>query len=65
MDMTKFENFEDPGFIAVYGELRRWLKGLRGIGIIAATAPADTSTQQTNQEGEARCTYVSAIRTNK
>lgn len=24
MDMTKFVNLEDPGFLAVCGELRRW-----------------------------------------
>lgn len=26
--MTKFEHEEDPGFIAVAGELRRWTKSL-------------------------------------
>ena len=26
MDMTKFVNFEDPGFKAVCGELRRWIR---------------------------------------
>jgi hypothetical protein len=26
MDMTKFENADDPGFKAVVGELRRWVK---------------------------------------
>lgn len=26
MDMTKFVNFEDPGFVAVCGELRRWIR---------------------------------------
>jgi hypothetical protein len=26
MDMTKFETADDPGFIAVSGELRRWIK---------------------------------------
>ena len=26
MDMTKFENGDDPGFTAVAGELRRWVK---------------------------------------
>ena len=24
--MTKFDNLEDPGFVAVSGELRRWVK---------------------------------------
>ena len=28
MDMTKFENLEDPGFVAVAGEIRRWSKEL-------------------------------------
>jgi len=28
MDMTKFEYLNDPGFIAVAGELRRWIKEL-------------------------------------
>jgi hypothetical protein len=28
MDMTKFENEEDPGFVSVTGELRRWIKEL-------------------------------------
>ncbi|PVH70247.1 hypothetical protein DL98DRAFT_437371, partial [Cadophora sp. DSE1049] len=26
MDMTKFENADNPGFIAITGELRRWIK---------------------------------------
>jgi hypothetical protein len=28
MDMTKFEHANDPGFVAVAGELRRWVKDL-------------------------------------
>jgi hypothetical protein len=28
MDMTKFEYEDDPGFLAVAGELRRWSKQL-------------------------------------
>lgn len=28
MDMTKFETEDDPGFISVTGELRRWVKEL-------------------------------------
>ena len=28
MDMTKFEDRNDPGFKAVAGELRRWVKEL-------------------------------------
>lgn len=26
MDMTKFVNAEDPGFVAICGELRRWIR---------------------------------------
>lgn len=28
MDMTKFEREDEPGFIAIAGELRRWIKEL-------------------------------------
>ncbi len=28
MDMTKFEQRDDPGFTAIAGELRRWVKEL-------------------------------------
>jgi len=28
MEMTKFEDVDDPGFVAIAGELRRWVKGL-------------------------------------
>ena len=28
MDMTKFENADDPGFAIFAGELRRWVKHL-------------------------------------
>jgi hypothetical protein len=28
MNMTKFEREDDPGFMAISGELRRWIKAL-------------------------------------
>ena len=28
MNMTKFDGGDDPGFVAVAGELRRWCRGL-------------------------------------
>jgi len=31
MDMTKFSSTDDAGFIAVCGELRRWMKGISGV----------------------------------
>jgi protein SERAC1 len=39
MDMTKFATVDDPGFAAVCGELRRWIKQLRG-----AAAPGASGT---------------------
>ena len=32
MDMTKFEDVEDPGFVAVTGELRRWVRDIARLG---------------------------------
>jgi len=29
MDITKFGDMDDPGFVAVTGELRRWIKELQ------------------------------------
>ncbi|RYO93786.1 hypothetical protein DL763_004271 [Monosporascus cannonballus] len=31
IDMTKFSTIEDPGFLAVRGELRRWIREIRAI----------------------------------
>jgi len=49
MDMTKFEDTSDPGFTAVAGELRRWVREL--------VAPTDArtvaaATPQEEQEGQ-------------
>lgn len=33
MNMTKFEDEDDPGFISVSGELRRWVKELRTVHV--------------------------------
>lgn len=32
IDMTKFEDVEDPGFVAVTGELRRWIRDIARLG---------------------------------
>lgn len=29
MGMTKFESKEDPGYVSILGELRRWVKGFK------------------------------------
>ena len=44
MDMTKFEDVNDPGFIAVAGELRRWSKEL-----VQSKGPTSTSVDKPAQ----------------
>ncbi|KAH8671817.1 TPR domain protein [Tricladium varicosporioides] len=44
MDITKFEHEDDPGFIAIAGELRRWIKGL--------TDPGNTSALRQDGSGQ-------------
>jgi hypothetical protein len=59
MDMTKFEGVDDPGFIAVAGELRRWTKELLKV----RSRPVDeTSGQRVNEgDGNTRRTEVRRI----
>ena len=55
MDMTKFEQGDDPGFTAIVGELRRWIKGLtvpRNVLVSGAARP-----QQAGQQRGAQCMY--------
>jgi hypothetical protein len=54
MNMTKFENADDPGFIAVAGELRRWAKALDVPSNAEATG-ATTLQQQEEQQQSATC----------
>jgi hypothetical protein len=46
MDMTKFAGVDDPGFIAVAGELRRWTKELARLRI----RPLDETSGQRDGE---------------
>ena len=46
MDMTKFEGEDDPGFITVVGELRRWIKEL--------TSPSNVSVPITERPQQQR-----------
>ena len=53
--MTKFEQGDDPGFTAIVGELRRWIKGLtvpRNASVSGAARP-----QQAGQQRGAQCMY--------
>ena len=56
LDMTKFSTAEDPGFIAVCGELCQWIKQLRG----AATpgTPSPLGGLDGLQSNIPICTYV-------
>lgn len=56
MDMTKFEHTEDPGFTAVAGELRRWVKALDVFSNAAVTGAATSQQQQVEQRQSAHCT---------
>lgn len=58
MDMTKFVQADDPGFVAVCGELREWLNG-----ITAGANPLDhivvappVRGQATSENAAAQCT---------
>jgi hypothetical protein len=44
MDITKFESEDDPGFAAVAGELRRWIKEMNQV----ALQPRQIEQQQVN-----------------
>lgn len=55
--MTKFEHVDDPGFTAITGELRRWVKEMTPLS--NASAPgAERSEQgkQVRQEDGTQCT---------
>lgn len=48
MEMTKFANADDPGFIALCAELRRWIKGIaqnrgHGVNLIASNRTTELS----------------------
>lgn len=59
MGMTKFESEDDPGFRAITGELRRWIRGLTVIGTAQALRRdrSEETTQVERQHGT-HCTYV-------
>jgi len=53
--MTKFEDASDPGFIAIAGELRRWVKILTAPSDTQATAATTTKQQHEEQQQDALC----------
>ena len=48
MDMTKFESEDDPGFVAMVGELRRWIRDLSQLSV-----PDDRPTKRQRTHGPA------------
>jgi hypothetical protein len=48
MDMTKFSAMDDPGFVAVTGEVRRWVKAL------VVLANVDLSVRERSEGGLAK-----------
>ena len=51
--MTRFESEDDPGFIAITGELRRWIKEVTKL---AATQDRSEEPNQTDRAQTTQCT---------
>ena len=56
MDMTKFEDGDDPGFVAVAGELRRWCRELSSFSPGGACVTAIGQQGQPVHQGGPQCT---------
>jgi hypothetical protein len=56
MDMTRFKHGDDPGFIAVAGELRRWVKELSVPSNTAVPSKAALQQHQVEQQQGPWCT---------
>jgi hypothetical protein len=53
MDMTKFEDADDPGFKAVVGELHRWVKESTRLENTSSPQSGTGSSQRCSASGEA------------
>ena len=58
MDMTKFEDVDDPGFLAVAGELRRWCRELSSSSPSGARVSTIGQHAQPVHQGGPQCTYM-------
>jgi hypothetical protein len=56
VDMTKFKHKDDPGFIAVAGELRRWVKELSVPSNTGLPSTAPLQQQQVEPQQGPWCT---------
>ena len=57
IDMTKFENVDEPGFVAVAGELGRWCRELSLSGIGGGPAMGIGQQGQLVRQGVPQCTW--------
>jgi hypothetical protein len=58
MDMTRFEHVDDPGFLAVAGELRRWCRELSSPSPSGTRVLAISQHAQPVHQGRPQCTYM-------
>jgi hypothetical protein len=56
MDMTKFEDADDFGFVVVTGELRRWIKQSTVLKGTETLSTSVTQPSQAKQQDTAHCT---------
>lgn len=52
MDMTKFVDGDDAGFVAVAGELRRWVREVRAAGNTNLPTAVFIQEQQAQQQAQ-------------
>ena len=55
MDITKFEDISDPGFTAVAGEIRRWVRELVAPSDARAVTIATPQQEQAGQQQDGLC----------
>lgn len=53
MDMTKFTSADDPGFVAVCGELRRWIRDIDTAERNRGNLPLSNNRDRNEQPGTA------------
>lgn len=58
MNMARFTNVEDPGFVAVCGELRRWTRDAQGNTRRHANSSLDEQPGVANQYGDNNRQYT-------
>jgi hypothetical protein len=52
MDMTKFVDGDDPGFVAVAGELRRWVREVMAAGNTNLPVAVSIQERQAQQQAQ-------------